>query len=86
MVVNNSCKPLLCKIQQTEFVALELNLYLNTHPCDQKALEKFNKAQQELCKLKNQYEQQCGPLLNFGFGKNTGNTWLWAQQPWPWEM
>ena len=86
MVANNSCQALLCRIQQTEFVALELNLYLNTHPCDQRAIEKFNRAYQELCELKRQYEQQCGPLMNFGFGMNNGNTWLWALQPWPWEI
>lgn len=86
MVVNNQCHTLLRRIQQIEFVTLELNLYLNTHPEDQRALERFNRAQQELSELKRQYEQQYGPLLNFGFGMNTGNTWRWALQPWPWEM
>ena len=86
MVVSNSCRALLRRIQQTEFVALELNLFLNTHPCDQRAIEQYNRAHQELCELKRQFEQQCGPLMNFGFGLNKGNTWLWAQQPWPWEM
>lgn len=77
---------LLRRIQETEFVTLELNLYLNTHPTDAQALEHFNKASEELMNLKHQYEQTYGPLLNFGFGKNTGKTWRWVDCPWPWEM
>ncbi|HHY06017.1 MAG TPA: spore coat protein CotJB [Clostridia bacterium] len=86
MAVNNPCQALLRKIQQVEFVTLELNLYLNTHPEDQKALEQYNCMHRELCELKKQYEQQYGPLLNYGWGMNTGNSWRWAEQPWPWEM
>jgi len=77
---------LLKRIREIEFVALELNLYLDTHPDDTQALQHFNRAADELAELKKQYEQCYGPLLNYGFGKNPGNTWLWAQTPWPWEM
>ena len=77
---------LLRRIQEVQFTTLELNLYLNTHPDDTNALEHFNRMQAELCNLKRQYEEQYGPLVNFGFGVNKGNTWRWALQPWPWEM
>ena len=77
---------LLKRIQELEFIGVELNLYLDTHPDDIQALQHFNRVTDELEELKKQYEQICGPLLSYGFGKNPGNTWLWAQTPWPWEM
>ncbi len=86
MVTTNECRFLLKKIQEIEFTTLELNLYLNTHPDDGNALEQYNRMHTELCALKRQYEEQYGPLLNYGFGTNKSKTWLWAVQPWPWEM
>lgn len=77
---------LLRKIQEMEFVAIELNLYLNTHPCDQDALNDFNCAVEMLKKLKEKYECEFGPLLNFGFGGMSGEPWQWVQGPWPWEL
>jgi spore coat protein JB len=74
------------KIQELEFTALELNLYLDTHPEDGKAIEHFNRISDELMQQKYQYEQYYGPLLSYGFGRNNGNTWRWVECPWPWEM
>jgi spore coat protein JB len=84
---NGACVPLLQRIMQISFAALELNLYLDTHPEDTRALEQYNRLHQELAELKKQYEQQRGePLLNFGYGMNSGKTWRWAETPWPWDM
>lgn len=77
---------LLRKIQEMEFVAIELNLYLDTHPCDQDAINDFNCAVELLRKYKEKYECEYGPLLNFGFGGTSGEPWQWIQGPWPWEL
>jgi spore coat protein JB len=77
---------LLRRIQQMEFVAVEINLYLDTHPTDVRALEDYDRVAREIQMLKEQYEELCGPLLNYGFSRNRGNTWRWNQTPWPWEM
>jgi spore coat protein JB len=77
---------LLKKVQEMEFVAIELNLYLDTHPCDQDALNDFNCAVEVLKKLKEKYEREYGPLINFGFGGMSGEPWQWVQGPWPWEL
>jgi len=77
---------LLKKVQEMEFVAIELNLYLDTHPCDQDALNDFNCAVEVLKKLKEKYECEYGPLINFGFGGMSGEPWQWVQGPWPWEL
>ena len=79
---------MLKRIQEIEFVAIELNLYLDTHPCDEDALNDYQCAVEVLRKLKAEYECEYGPLLNFGHGGGNvmGKPWQWAQGPWPWEL
>lgn len=79
-----SRKDLLDKIREVEFVTLELNLYLDTHPTCEKAFADFNYYADKLMKLKMLYEKEYGPLLNFGFSQNK-TPWQWANEPWPWE-
>ena len=83
---NSKLYSLLRKIQEMEFVAIELNLYLNTHPCDVAAQNDYNCAVEILRKHIEKYECEFGPLLNFGLGGVTKNPWQWLQGPWPWEM
>ena len=33
-----------------------------------------------------EYERIYGPLLNFGLGMTSRNSWQWIQDPWPWEV
>lgn len=75
---------LLRKIQEVEFAALELNLFLDTHRDDQRALMEYNQYVAQLAALKHQYEMNYGPLLNFGFSPG-GYWWNWLDSPWPWE-
>lgn len=77
---------MLVKIQELEFVALELNLYLDTHSCDQDAINDFNCAVEAACKLVQKYEEKYGPLYNFGISIETEDEWRWINSPWPWEL
>lgn len=77
---------MLKKIQEMQFVALELNLYLDTHPMDGDAINDFNCAAERLKKYVKAYEDEFGPLLNFGFGGCSNEPWQWSQSPWPWEL
>ena len=86
MAVDINRAHLLLKIQELSFVTVDLNLYLDTHPNDAKALDHYNKAATELQTLMKQYENLYGPLANFGHGTETGNTWRWINNPWPWDM
>lgn len=79
-------RELLRRIQELEFVAVDLNLYLDTHPNETAPLEHFNRVACELREAKKEYEKCYGPLLNFGFSENAGNRWLWIDEPWPWDM
>ena len=74
------------KIQEIEFVADELNLYLDTHPCDEDAINDFNCTVDTLKKLKKEYEGYFGSLFNFGWGSFSPTPWRWVMGPWPWEI
>jgi spore coat protein JB len=76
---------LLRQLQEIDFVLLELNLYLDTHHDDMNALEQYNWYAQQRAGLVSTYEQQYGPLTNFGHTL-TRFPCGWDEGPWPWEM
>lgn len=76
-------KVLLRKIQELEFAALDLNLYLDTHPKDCKAIEKFNCYVRELKKYIKMYTEKYGPLT---CQQESSVPWKYIQGPWPWEL
>ncbi|MGI6574409.1 MAG: spore coat protein CotJB [bacterium] len=82
---NNERKEMLRRLMALDFAALELNLYLDTHPQDGRALQDFNAVAQQAHVLRQQYQERFGPLINFGhsFSKLP---WQWIQEPWPWEI
>lgn len=77
-------KALMRRIQEVEFAALDLNLYLDTHPENMEALMEYNRYACELEQLKKMYEMKYGPLFNFGFSPSQ-YPWRWINDPWPWE-
>ena len=74
------------KIQEVQFTALELGLYLNTHPNDATEMLEFETANEKLRKMIREYERQCGPMFSVGQTIRSQETWLWADGPWPWEV
>lgn len=82
---NQSCENELLKIQQLEFAAIDLNLYLDNHPDCKNALADYNAITRELTKLKKIYEAERGPFTNFGCSESK-YPWSWIDEPWPWEV
>ncbi len=76
---------LLRQIQAVEFTCVELNLFLDTHPDDARALADYNATAQQLASLKAGYAQRFGPLSNFG-NEPGGDSWKWICEPWPWQI
>lgn len=70
-------------VRETGFAMLDAGLYLDTHPCDDAALDYFNKCRQMHNDAVCDYEKNCGPLTIGGV--NTDNGWTWTEEPWPWE-
>lgn len=83
--MDRDMKQALRRIMELEFTALELNLFLDTHPQDQRALADFNAVSMELMRAKMAYESRYGPLLNYGFSPSP-DRWRWIDEPWPWEI
>ncbi|SHJ95156.1 spore coat protein CotJB [Tepidibacter formicigenes] len=81
---NMDREELLRKIQEVEFACIDFNLYLDTHPNDEKALRDYNTLANEAMKLRKIYEINYGPLTNFGFSL-TQYPFAWLNEPWPWE-
>ena len=83
--MNSKQSALLLKIQEMEFVAIELQLYLDTHPCDADALNDYNCAVDALRKYMLEYEAAFGAISASGHHGGNGK-WDWIDSPWPWEM
>ncbi len=73
---------LLKEVMALEFMAIDLNLYLNTHPCDGKALMIFINTVQCSKMARENYERMYGPLTA---SASNSFPWPWINSPWPWE-
>lgn len=70
-------------VRETNFALIDAGLYLDTHPCDDAAMDYFNKYQQMHKEAVEEYEKHYGPItIN---GVNTCDGWTWTEGPWPWE-
>ena len=70
------------KIRSLGFVKAELELYLDTHPNDEKTLEQLRQYRKKAAPLIKEYEETYGALTKRG---DSGNNWGWIKAPWPWE-
>lgn len=75
---------LLSQIMKYQFYAVDLNLFLDTHPNCKDAVEDYKVISAKLRNAINEYEKQYGPLVNFGQSIATDHD-KWVNQPWPWE-
>jgi spore coat protein JB len=72
---------MLCKIKEYQFSIIELALYLDTHPEDEKALCLHREYTRRLKDLRDKYQKVYGPLTI----EYPCNKWRWLEEPWPWE-
>jgi len=74
---------LLKDIMAVDFTLIDLHLYLDTHPCDQKALAIYNNCLQRSKMLRDTYERLYTPLnATASFSRFP---WQWIENPWPWD-
>jgi spore coat protein JB len=72
---------MLKQIKELKFSIIELGLYLDTHPDDEKAICLHKEYCNKYRKLADQYQKIYGPLtIMFPCNK-----WRWLEEPWPWE-
>ena len=70
-------------IQQYNFAAYDMLLYLDTHQDDTRAFEMYKDLMAKYKMLLNEYQQTYGPLTIEGAANQ--NEFNWYQSPWPWE-
>ena len=85
-MVNNdsSRRELLKKVQEADFFALDLQLYLNTHPNCARALALYQEAVQKAKELRKEFEKTYGPLTATSTPAKL--PWQWSRNPWTWEI
>lgn len=75
---------LLNLIMKYQLYAIDLNLFLDTHPDCKDAQEDYKIISSKLCSSIRDYEKQYAPLVNFGQASSV-NSKAWIDSPWPWE-
>ena len=78
---NDTREEMMQRIKGLNFAIIELGLYLDTHPEDEKALCLHRKYCKEYRELTDKYQKVYGPLTI----KFPCNKWRWLEEPWPWE-
>lgn len=73
---------LLRQVMAADFTLIDLNLYLNTHPYDHKAVMIFMISAKRASFLRCCYESMYGPLTA---SASRSFPWPWIESPWPWE-
>lgn len=74
---------MLKEVMAADFTLIDLALYLNTHPNDQRALALYRNATQHAKMVTQRFEQMYGPLTHRQAANS--DTWRWIESPWPWE-
>ncbi len=73
---------MLRQLSALDFYVIDLNLYLNTHPDDRDAINKYNAVVREAAAMRKEFESQYGPLSPQFESKVP---WQWIDNPWPWQ-
>ena len=73
------------RIDALAFALHETQLYLDTHPQDERALKARQIYAQRTDDAVAAYERAFGPYILTTRDVPTGNAWTWISSPWPWE-
>ena len=76
---------LLKKLSELDFIAVDLGLYLNTHPDHSEAIQVYNQVISAADAVRMKYEEAYGPLCSFRSYAEDVATWQWQKDPWPWQ-
>lgn len=75
---------LLKRLTTLDFLAVDLQLFLNTHPDDKEAIAKYNSVIKEADSIRAILEKTDGPIYSFRSFSND-NKFNWVNEPWPWN-
>lgn len=78
-------KDKLLKLQETDLVLKDIQLYLDTHPSDTGMLMNFYMQAQKSAMLRNEIETNCQYPLTAQSAAPFGPPFAWIASPWPWN-
>ena len=78
---NELREEMMMSLRAYKFSIIELALYLDTHPDDEKALCLHREYAKKAKELADKYQKMFGPLTIYYPCKK----WRWLEEPWPWE-
>lgn len=71
------------QLQQYKFAIQELALYLDTHPGDREATEKYQAYKKLAMQKENEFTAKYGPISH---NDSDGcGAYRWLESPWPWD-
>lgn len=73
------------RLRELQFAAIDLNLFLDTHPQNEEALEMFKKINKTIEALKIDYVSKFGPLAPADSAATPPFEWASREFKWPWE-
>ena len=76
---------LLKSLSELDFIAVDLALFLNTHPENKEAIQAYNQVITAADTVRMKYEDAFGPLCSFRSYASNTNHWEWNDNPWPWQ-
>ncbi|MBP3705702.1 MAG: spore coat protein CotJB [Clostridia bacterium] len=82
----NDKQKLFKKILELDFALHELNLFLDTHPDNEKALRLLGDYRSMRKSAVEEYENRFGRLIIMPCDAPTTKPWQWINGPWPWEI
>ena len=72
------------RIGAYQFALYDLALYLDSHPCDEQAMQLRTLYKERLCHLIDEYEQHYGKYVVTM--ADVQDSWTeWVKDPWPWD-
>ena len=78
-------KELLSHINQVSLAVNEVQLYLDTHPCDAEALAYLKDYSRQRSHALKEYAENYGPLTIDSADASCEDRWNWINEPWPWQ-
>ena len=76
---------MLKRLMELEFTAVDLNLFLNTHPNCREALAEHNRTTRKLMDLKMEYQEKYG-LISAMHPSSNESYWSYLETDWPWQI
>lgn len=81
----NDKRRIVYQIHSLDFSIKEMELYLDVHPYNQRALRLLSELRKKRAALIAAYEQRFGKYIVTASDVPVEDHWHWIHSPWPWE-